>query len=214
MCIRAGGGGQGGWAVNETGVDYPGTASIVRSPVAEGTCAGKFTVPAGSSSRGRAEVQQPQGSATSISETWEWLELIPTEANGGPHSGVLMQTKQNHNPCYNGGLNLNKDTGHLSFSTVASCSSGSKKFDLIPPPRGVWFAVKVAETFNDHGAVQVWIDPDGTGPNGYTTVLPKTHVDTATVEPVSLKWRLGLYTNLISHSETVFTDGFHSIRTG
>src|SRR5207244_6701623 len=164
-------GGHGGWAVNESGSDHPGTASIVRSPVSEGCCAGKFSIPAGSG-MGRAEVQAPQLS-TPVSVASEELFYIPSEANNGPSGGSISQTKQGSNPCFNGAVGFDHSTNRLFISTRASCSVSTVKRTIASPiPLDHWFAVKVAETFSNSGSVQAWLDPDGPGPAGYVEKVP------------------------------------------
>jgi hypothetical protein len=193
-------GGQGGSDSKVAGTDHPGTVSIERSIVGEGHCAARFSTPAGHGT-GRAEVAR-HNSKPSQTVQFEELLWIPSKANNGPDHGSITQTKMNSNPCYNGGLTLPKEhPGHLGYSTVASCSAGSRKFDLGPFPHNQWIAVKVTEKFADNGYVAVWLDPDGAGPAGYHVVLPRTRADTTPVN-VGVKYRQGLYHTSPISSET------------
>jgi hypothetical protein len=200
-------GGQGGSDSKVAGTDHPGTVSIERSIVGEGHCAARFSTPAGHGT-GRAEVAR-HNSKPSQTVQFEELLWIPSKANNGPDHGSITQTKMNSNPCYNGGLTLPKEhPGHLGYSTVASCSAGSRKFDLGPFPHNQWIAVKVTEKFADNGYVAVWLDPDGAGPAGYHVVLPRTRADTTPVN-VGVKYRQGLYHDADPHESHIFGDGFH-----
>ena len=201
-------GGGGGWDSNVSGSDHPGTASIVSSPVEEGNCAVKYSTPAGTGS-GRAELAFGSlGPDPTL--VYEELLYIPSEANNGPDHGSLTQTKMSNNPCYNGGLTLPKDGGgNLGYSIVGSCSADSRKFDLGSVPKNQWIAVKAAEKFGSLGSVQVWIDPDGTGPAGYVEKLSQPNIDTTPVAGAQVKMRQGLYHDQDAHESHIYGDGFH-----
>jgi hypothetical protein len=209
-------GGQGGWSKNESGTDYPGTASVSTTVYQEGGCAAKFSTPAGpnpsyvDNPMSRAEVQAPTlTGSSSVSVVWEQLFYIPSEANNGPYYGELSQTKDNNAQCYGGGLRLSRADQHLKFVTVASCSATAKEWDIGPVPRDRWFAVKVVEDFSDSGSIHVSLDPDGTGPSGYAEEIPPTNADTAPATPIELKLRQGLYHREDQHESHVWGDGFH-----
>ena len=201
-------GGGGGWDSNVSGSDHPGTASIVSSPVEEGSCAVKYSTPAGTGS-GRAELAfDTLGPDPTL--VYEELLYIPSEANNGPDHGSLTQTKMSNNPCYNGGLTLPKDGGgNLGYSIVGSCSADSRKFDLGSVPKDQWIAVKAAEKFGSLGSVQIWIDPDGTGPAGYVEKLSQPNIDTTPVAGAQVKMRQGLYHDQDAHESHIYGDGFH-----
>ena len=199
-------GGPGGSEDNLAGSDHPGTASIERNVVGQGNCAARYSTPAGSGT-GRAEVMMLNSGPGQTVE-FEELLWIPTESNDGPDHGSLTQTKMSSD-CYDGGLTLpNEHPGHLGYSTVASCSAESRKFDLGAFPHNQWIGVKIEEKFADDGYVEMWLDPDGEGPDGYHVVLPRTSADTSTVG-TGVKFRQGLYHDQDSHESHIFGDGFH-----
>lgn len=206
------GSGAGSWPQDDSGKDHPGTTTIGSPPggAAEGTCSAKFSTPGGSGT-GRAELRG-SGHSVPVTLEWEYLEWLPSESNNGPGHGVLQQTKQNGSGggCFNGGLTYDKNTRHLNFSTVASCSSGSSKHDLGAPVFNVWEGVHVTETFSDSGHVTVQIDPDGPGPMDYATRL-NVATDTLSGDNQVIL-RQGLYHDLDSHESHVYGDGFHVAR--
>jgi hypothetical protein len=193
------------------GGDHPGTISIVRSPVGEGSCAAEASIPAAgtvSDHTGRAAVQA-SSLAIPATYTWEALYYLPSGVHGVDH-GSLNQTKQGGSGggCANGGLYLDKNTDRLSFNTVASCSAGSIKHGFGPAlaPRDRWFAVKVAEAFGDSGHVTLWFDGDGPGPGGYAQDL---NFNADTMSGDSLKMDQGIYGDLQAVETHDFVDGFH-----
>lgn len=199
--------GEGGdWAVDESS---GGSVTIDRTTVGEGTCSAKSTTPAGGGT-GRAELQMPTLS-TPVTVDYEQLIYIPSEANNGPHHGYLSQTKQNNNPCSNGGLALDKADRHLKWSTAPSCAAGTTKWDLGPVEQCLdhWCAIHTIERFSDSGSLKVWLDPDGTGPAGYELKQDKPSLDT--LSGTGVKLRQGRYGDNVSHVQTVFIDGFHAL---
>jgi hypothetical protein len=53
----------------------------------------------------------------------------------------------------------------------------------------------------------VWLDPDGSGPQGYVQTLSKPSLDTLSGSGV--KVRQGLYHDQDPHESHVWGDGFH-----
>jgi hypothetical protein len=145
---------------------------------------------------------------TPVTLDYEQLFYIPSEANNGPDHGALSQAKQGGSGggCFNGGLVLDNADRHLKWSTVPSCSAGSTKWDLGPVPTDHWIAVHTVERFSDSGSVQVWLDPDGPGPQGYALKLSKPSLDTLSGSGVKL--RQGLYHDQDPHESHVYGDGF------
>jgi hypothetical protein len=207
----------GGWAVDESGTDYPGVTTIETQTVGQDGCAARYETPAFSSD-GRALLQMPTMPTPS---TWdiEALTYIPSPANNGL-SGInvydLIGNRQNGNSCGDGGLMLRLRQGssgvnHLYWETVGDCSN-SVFNDLGPMILDRWFAVRAQVRYADDGFLKVWLDPDGPGPAGYTLKVDQAHVDTLVGYDVKL--RQGLYhTNdlLVPHEVHVFGDGFRAV---
>jgi polysaccharide lyase-like protein len=219
-------GGIGGWQEDDSGTDYPGTTTIERNIVGEGSCAAKFFGRAGDRTRAELQFRSPIASANP-EFTYEFLTYIPRGAGYPSEGTTLIQTKNPKDPatdtgCYGGGVSFGNH-GHGTFSpnglmltTVFQCTShqpdGQRNFQLIDQaPLDQWFAVKVHEKFADDGSgfVEAWYDDDGPGPDPYTQVLPRTYGDNLPVssEPY-VKIRQGSYRPATNHDTWIYGDGF------
>jgi hypothetical protein len=202
----------GAWNRSVVGTDYPGKAELVRDRVVQGSCAMRTTQVASNLSIGRSELAWNQG-APGAEGVYEFAIYVPSSA--GFYSSTkdidVTQHKQSGagSSCYSGGLGLSP-TG-FSITAVHACDGSGGETETEYPlgtwPRDRWWAIRVHFRWSNSGYLQVEVDPDGPGPAGYETRLPRTPTDTVQDSGIGVKVRLGQYGRMTTGSQLWF-DGY------
>jgi hypothetical protein len=203
--------GDGGWDDSVVGTDYPGAADIERTQRVQGKCSGAFWNPGRSGDQTRAELAHRFPDHSDI--VYEFAAYVPSTIG---LKANLTQHKQGGEggSCYNGGIGFNTDDPSPDFAlrVVSECDNGDETtrwFDLGPIPYDRWQAYRVRLYSATDGFAKVQIDPDAKGPANYTTVVPRTSLDTVSDPDTELKLRAGLY-GRTNNGQRILIDAFRA----